>query len=68
MLSKKPAQIVSIGIATAIDIKKLLTYQMLKFLIPLIYNTLITIFKKPPLLPGEVNTNFETNLERDYDS
>jgi hypothetical protein len=41
---------------------------MLKFLIPIIYNTLITIFKKLPLLPREVNTNSETNLERDYES
>ena len=58
---QKLLKTVTIGIATAIDIKKEHTYQILIFLI-IFYFTLIINVKKLPLLPKEVNTNSETNL------
>ena len=60
--SKKLLNTVKIGAATTKDISRDDTYQILMFLIPIIYNTPIFIFKKLPLFPREVNTNFETNL------
>ena len=62
VVSKKLLKTVTIGIATTIDIKRELKYQMFIFLIPIFYITLITNFKKLPLFPGEVNINLIINL------
>jgi len=62
MFSKKPTQIVNIGIATTTDIINELIYQIFIFLNSIFHITLIVIFKKLPLLPREVNTSSETNL------
>ena len=44
MLPKKPEKTVMIGIATAMEIKKELMYQMLIFLILISYNTLLQLY------------------------